>query len=50
LAASEEALPMSRNRTVERATFVDLLDDLDAVDEHDIDLLVDALGLAGRRA
>jgi hypothetical protein len=41
---------MSWNRTVERGALVELLDDLDAVDEHDIDLLVDALGLARRGA
>lgn len=42
---------MSWNRAVRRSTVVDLLDVIDDGDaeELDIDLLVDLLGLAGRR-
>ena len=36
---------MTRHRSI-----VDLLDVIDVADEHDVDLLVDALGLAVDRA
>jgi len=47
-AGIEEGAAMFRDRAVRRTNVVDLLDVIDEGDEHDIDLLVDALGLARR--